>query len=78
MRGYEECEVLISDMTVVSSQGTTRGTSGSVAVIGESAADGVQLVVKAAEAVMSGLSILVFILVMRQIHRIYCSGAGDL
>ena len=62
----------------VALQATSRGTGGSVAVIGESAADGVQLVVKAAEAVMSGLCILVFILVMRQIHRIYCSGAGDL
>ena len=27
-----------------------------------------------AEAVMSGLCILVLIMVMRQIHRIYCSG----
>ena len=55
-----------------------KGCVGSKAAGGESAADGVQLVVKAAEAVMSGLCILVFILVMRQIHRIYCSGAGDL
>ena len=45
---------------------------------GESAADGVQLVGEAAEAVMSGLCILILIMVMRQIHRIYCSGAGDL
>ena len=45
---------------------------------GESAANGVQLVGEAAEAVMSGLCILVLIMVMRQIHRIYCSGAGDL
>ena len=42
-----------------------------MAVIGESAANSVQLVGEAAEAVMSGLSILVFILVMRQIHRIF-------
>ena len=54
------------------------GCVGSKAAGGESAADGVQLVVKAAEAVMSGLCILVLIMVMRQIHRIYCSGAGDL
>ena len=66
----KDVRFLISDMTVVSSQGTTRGTGGSVAVIGESAANGVQLVGEAAEAVMSGLSILVFISVMRQIHRI--------
>ena len=45
---------------------------------GESAADGVQLVSGAAEAVMSGLCILVLIMVMRQIHRIYCSDVGDL
>ena len=45
---------------------------------GRSAADGVQLVVETAETVMSGLCILVLIMVMRQIHRIYCSGAGDL
>ena len=37
---------------------------------GESAANGVQLVVEAAEAVMSGFCILVLIMVMRQIHRI--------
>ena len=37
---------------------------------GESAADGVQLVVEAAEAVMSGFCILVLIMVMMQIHRI--------
>ena len=37
---------------------------------GESAANGVQLVGEAAEAVMSGLCILVLIMVMRQIHRI--------
>ena len=37
---------------------------------GGSAANSVQLVGEAAEAVMPGLSILVFILVMRQIHRI--------
>ena len=51
---------------------------GSKAAGGESAANGVQLVGEAAEAVMSGLCILVLIMVMRQIHRIYCSGAGDL
>ena len=45
---------------------------------GESAADGVQLVVGTAGTVMPGLCILVLIMVMRQIHRIYCSGAGDL
>ena len=37
---------------------------------GESAADGVQLVGETAEAAMSGLSILILIMVMRQIHRI--------
>jgi hypothetical protein len=37
---------------------------------GEGAANGVQLVGEAAEAVMSGLCILVLIMVMRQIHRI--------
>ena len=37
---------------------------------GESAANSVQLVGEAAEAVMSGLCILVLIMVMRQIHRI--------
>ena len=51
---------------------------GSKAAGGQSAANGVQLVGEAAEAVMSGLCILVFILVMRQIHRIYCSDVGDL
>ena len=45
---------------------------------GESAADGVQLVGEAAEPAMSELSILILIMVMRQIHRIYCSGVGDL
>ena len=54
------------------------GCVGSKAARGESAADGVQLVVEAAEAVMSGFCILVLIMVMRQIHRNYCSGAGDL
>ena len=49
-----------------------------VACGGESAADSVQLVVETAETVMSGLGILVLIMIMRQIHRIYCSGAGDL
>ena len=47
-------------------------------MVGESAADDVQLVSGAAEAVMSGLGILVLIMVMRQIHRIYCSCVGDL
>ena len=37
---------------------------------GESAASSAQLVGEAAEAVMSGLCILVLIMVMRQIHRI--------
>ena len=45
---------------------------------GESAANSVQLVGKAAEAVMSGLCILVLIMIMRQIHRIYCSCDEDL
>ena len=49
------------------------GAAESVQRGGESAADGVQLVGEAAEAVMSGLCILVLIMVMRQIHRIYCS-----
>ena len=47
-------------------------------VQGWSAADGVQLVGETAEAAMSELSILILIMVMRQIHRIYCSGVGDL
>ena len=51
-----------------------KGCVGSKAAGRESAADGVQLVGEAAEAVMSGLCILVLIMVMRQIHRIYCSG----
>ena len=66
----KDVRFLISDMTVVSSQETTQGTGGLVAVIGESAANSVQLVGEAAEAVMSGLSILVCILVMRQIHKV--------
>ena len=37
---------------------------------GESAANGVQLVGEAAEAVMPGLCILALIMVMGQIHRI--------
>ena len=41
-----------------------------VGVVGVSAADGVQLVGETAEAAMSGLSILILIMVMRQIHRI--------
>ena len=41
---------------------------------GRSAANSVQPAGEAAEAVMSGLCILVLIMVMRQIHRIYCSG----
>ena len=45
---------------------------------GEGAANGVQLVGEAAEAVMSELCILVLIMVMRQIHRIYCSDVGHL
>ena len=49
-----------------------------VGVVGVSAADGVQLVGETAEAAMSGLSILILIMVMRQIHRIYCSDVGDL
>ena len=55
-----------------------KGCVGSKAAGGESAADGVQLVSGAAEAVMSGLCILVLIMIMRQIHRIYCSDVGDL
>ena len=55
-----------------------KGCVGSKAAGGESAADGVQLVVETAETVMSGLCILVLIMVMRQIHRIYCSDVGDL
>ena len=47
-------------------------------VQGWSAADGVQLVGETAEAAMSELSILILIMVMRQIHRIYCSDVGDL
>jgi len=47
-------------------------------VWGVSAADGVQLVGETAEAAMSGLSILILIMVMRQIHRIYCLDVGDL
>ena len=50
----------------------------SVQRVGVSAADGVQLVGETAEAAMSGLSILILIMVMRQIHRIYCSDVGDL
>ena len=69
-------------MTVVSSQATNRGTGagwrgwgGVLPTVcsvqgGESAANGVQLVGEAAEAVMSGFCILVLIMVMRQIHRI--------
>ena len=55
-----------------------KGCVGSKAAGRESAADDVQLVSGAAEAVMSGLCILVLIMVMRQIHRIYCSDVGDL
>ena len=51
---------------------------GSKAAGGESAADGVQLVGEAAEPAMSELSILILIMVMRQIRRIYCSDVGDL
>ena len=54
------------------------GCVGRKAAGGGSAADGVQLVVETAETVMSGLCILVLIMVMRQIHRIYCSDVGDL
>ena len=46
------------------------GCMGSKAAGGESAANGVQLVGEAAEAVMSGFCILVLIMVMRQMHRI--------
>ena len=49
-----------------------------VGVVGVSAADGVQLVGETAEAAMSGLSTLILIMVMRQIHRIYCLDVGDL
>ena len=55
-----------------------KGCVGSKAAGRESAADDVQLVSGAAEAVMSGLCILVLIMVMRQIHRIYCLDVGDL
>ena len=65
-------------MTVVSSQATNRGTGAGWRGWGESAADGVQLVGEAAEPAMSELSILILIMVMRQIHRIYCSDVGDL
>ena len=47
-----------------------KGCAGSKAAGGESATNGVQLVVGAAEAVMSGFCILVLIIVMRQIHKI--------
>ena len=65
-------------MTAVSSQATNRGTGACWRGSGESAADDAQLVSGAAEAVMSGLGILVLIMVMRQIHRIYCSDVGHL
>ena len=65
-------------MTAVSSQATNRGTGACWRGWGESAADGVQLVGEADEAAMSELSILILIMVMRQIHRIYCSDVGDL
>ena len=70
--------MLNPDMTVVSSQATNRGTGAGWRGWGESAADGVQLVREAAEPAMSELSILILIMVMRQIHRIYCSDVGDL
>ena len=50
-----------------------KGCVGSKAAGGGGAANSAQLVGKAAEAVMSGLCILVLIMVMRQIRRIYCS-----
>ena len=62
----------------VTLQATSQGTGAGWRDWGGSAADGVQLVVETAETVMSGLGILVLIMIMRQIHRIYCSGAGDL
>ena len=65
-------------MTAVSSQATNRGTGACWRGWGESAADGVQLVGETAEAAMSELSILILIMIMRQIHRTYCPDLGDL